>query len=628
VRRSQLIAPFGVGAMFVANDGTGLLTAGLDHWYEYEYGVQNVDIDEYKVEEWRLQHLLRVDHLRLPPDYRAANRQGNVPPNSGLTIPCHRFPQWHFCSKCGRLDKRPLSERNRPLCPECSSNMYQVPFVAICDQGHLQDFPWREWVHRQVVPTCQGVLRLKSTGNASLAGQRVICEGCGLSRNLSGITTASSTGESLLSQRLADDGTVFVCQGYMPWLGENVRQECNRHIRGSLRSASNVYFAQTRSALYLPRGNKTIPDELIRLVSSPPISTALNIALGALDNSSPEENIKKAIVLILQEERYARKLQDYSPKQIEQAIRASRSRYERETADDTDDALVEEETLRYEEFCVLREELEEDSLKIKRVNLDQYSREVTDYFSGISLIDKLRETRVFTGFTRIFSDNEQTLSQRKEMLRYRRRPWDNWLPAYVVYGEGIFLELNEASLQDWETRPEIVERIQGLERRYLVAQQNRHSVQLAITPRLVLLHTLAHLLMNRLTFECGYSSAALRERLYVSHNPDKKMAGILIYTADGDAEGTLGGLVRMGKPGYLEPVVRRALENATWCSADPVCSEIGGASGQGPDSCNLAACHNCSLVPETSCEHFNRFLDRTVVVGEISRPELGFFRVR
>jgi hypothetical protein len=103
------------------------------------------------------------------------------------------------------------------------------------------------------------------------------------------------------------------------------------------------------------------------------------------------------------------------------------------------------------------------------------------------------------------------------------------------------------------------------------------------------------------------------------------MSGVLIYTADGDSEGTMGGLVRMGKPGNIESVFRRAIENAKWCSADPVCMELGSKSGQGPDSCNLAACHNCALVPETACEEFNRFLDRGAVVGDFDQSATGYF---
>jgi hypothetical protein len=133
--------------------------------------------------------------------------------------------------------------------------------------------------------------------------------------------------------------------------------------------------------------------------------------------------------------------------------------------------------------------------------------------------------------------------------------------------------------------------------------------------------------MNRLTFDCGYGSASLRERLYVSEDQNAPMAGLLLYTAAGDTEGTMGGLVRMGKPGYLEPVLQQALLDAMWCSTDPVCMEVGESGGQGPDSCNLAACHNCTLVPETACEEFNRFLDRGVVVGEPGNRMLGYFNV-
>ena len=154
---------------------------------------------------------------------------------------------------------------------------------------------------------------------------------------------------------------------------------------------------------------------------------------------------------------------------------------------------------------------------------------------------------------------------------------------------------------------------------------NRRLRDRQIGPRFILIHTFAHLIMNQLTFECGYSSAALRERLYISSNASSPMSGVLIYTADGDSEGTMGGLVRMGKQIYIEPVIKKALDSAKWCSSDPVCMEMGNSKGQGPDACNLAACHNCALVPETACEEFNRFLDRGIVIGTIENPSLGFF---
>ena len=140
--------------------------------------------------------------------------------------------------------------------------------------------------------------------------------------------------------------------------------------------------------------------------------------------------------------------------------------------------------------------------------------------------------------------------------------------------------------------------------------------------RYLLVHSLAHVLINQFVFECGYSTASLRERLYISADANAPMAGILIYTAAGDSEGTLGGLVRLGRQERLGPVVRRALSRASWCSADPVCSENLG--GQGSRLANLAACHACVLLPETSCETVNQGLDRAMIVGTADNREPGW----
>lgn len=229
------------------------------------------------------------------------------------------------------------------------------------------------------------------------------------------------------------------------------------------------------------------------------------------------------------------------------------------------------------------------------------------------------------GFTRVFPGTAGRIRELKTMLA-RSMPAETWLPAYIVHGEGLYFELAHERLAAWEQQENVIARVAPLARRFGALQDQRRLDAREISPRFVLLHTLAHLLINQLTFDCGYSSASLRERLYASADPHMPMAGVLIYTANGDSEGTMGGLVRMGKPGNIEPVIHKALLGAQWCSADPVCMEVGSQSGQGPDSCNLAACHSCALVPETACEEFNRFLDRGLVVGTPDDPSLGFFR--
>ena len=84
-----------------------------------------------------------------------------------------------------------------------------------------------------------------------------------------------------------------------------------------------------------------------------------------------------------------------------------------------------------------------------------------------------------------------------------------------------------------------------------------------INPFFIAMHTFAHLLIKKLCFDCGYGSSSLKERLYFSSNPESRMNGVLIYTSSGDSEGSLGGLVRQGKPEYLGRLVKNAIEDPT-----------------------------------------------------------------
>jgi hypothetical protein len=132
------------------------------------------------------------------------------------------------------------------------------------------------------------------------------------------------------------------------------------------------------------------------------------------------------------------------------------------------------------------------------------------------------------------------------------------------------------------------------------------------------LHTLAHLLVTQWSLECGYPAASLRERVYA----DSAMAGILIYTATSDSAGSLGGVVGLAEPNRLESALEEMLARAAWCSSDPLCGE---SEGSGVDSLNLAACHACSLLPETSCEEMNLLLDRALVSDVPGAQGFGYF---
>jgi len=619
IRRAQLIAPFGVGAMTVLKDGVSVITCGLDHWYEREGEVSDgIHIDEFVFHEWRLERLLCVKELRLPPDYRTPFKGSPINDNVYLTVPFLRFPEWHFCPSCHLLKSVPSSHAGAFYCPECqrtrkkSYGMLQVPFIAICDQGHIQDFPWREWVHKSINAGCSKPMRLVATGGASLGAQRVDCD-CGESRTLMGITEHGQN-SSFLSDNLSEEP--FLCCGRSTWLGPGATTACFRPLKGSLRSASNVYFAQVKNAIFLPQGRGKALEELVEALQKPPLSGAVTLF----------ENIGQALTAASLRQLYRAQLEKFSDDDIQDAISdvIGPPSSEASAAKVKED---EETSFRREEFDALRRDRNEDQLMTSLVSRDAYSGAFERYFEAVVLVNKLRETRVLSGFTRIYPENDVPLQEKKNMLRSEQIATDKeWLPAYKVFGEGLLIVFREATLRIWENQWKDVlkERLKPLIENYALIRARRKLPPKTLSARFVLVHTFAHILMNQLTFECGYSSAAIRERLYVSEDKDHPMAAVLVYTAAGDAEGTMGGLVRMGKPGYLEPVVDKALSRAKWCSADPVCMEQGERGGQGPDSCNLAACHNCALVPETACEEFNRFLDRGIVVGTL-KSTIGYF---
>ena len=455
IRRGQLITPFGVGAMYVFRDGTSMVCAALDHWYQrQEPGSAGRDIDqeEFRVEEWRLQRLLRVSHFMLPPDYREP-RPGQASQNQGLTVPYLVFPRWHFCPGCRRLKVFPESMRSRQICGECrqrgpAHEFAQVPVIALCDHGHLQDFPWNEWVHRTPVPACDGRrLKLRATGAASLAAQIVSCDACDSWRSLAGITQGPSEGGStFLTDNLEGSGSAFLCRGMKPWQGQNEHDSCQRPLRGSLRSAANVYYPQVRSALYIPRGETQAVKRAVGLLEEPAVRTAIGVAesvTGQPVGAATIRRIRQVAMLFRQ----------FSDDDLDRALQVTARSCEEAGQGGEGAPDLSEETLRRDEYEVLRHDRSDDLLDVQHLDPAAFDHGVFDVagcFRSVGLVTKLRETRALCGFTRIFPESGQTPAALQALL-WKRKPafGGEWLPAVVVFGEGLFFELDEDRVRGW-----------------------------------------------------------------------------------------------------------------------------------------------------------------------------------
>ncbi len=403
-------------------------------------------------------------------------------------------------------------------------------------------------------------------------------------------------------------GIGYDCSGSMPWVGDaGGRQgQCGEHLRVVQRGASNVYFPVTSSSIYLPLWGEGTPRVINDILNEPRNWDALTTALDEGKYIQPVRCEVLASTLNVDAEELRQAAQKKLDGIFEQEVSHHSS----------------EEEFRRQEYEALKGGRggEATELMVELEDASEYGAPLSSLLESVGLVKKLRETRVLVGFSRILPVEDPT---QQDLMPISTDPNLDWLPATVVYGEGIFIEFQESVLEAWSKDLQVIKRVVSLAERHNDRRQERGMKRTEISPKYVLLHTIAHTLIAQLSFDCGYGSAALRERLYCNlDDPDRPMHGLLIYTASGDSEGTLGGLVRQGEAQRLRAVFENAIRRSEWCSSDPVCIE---STGQGTDNANLAACHGCVLLPETSCETGNRFLDRGLLVGTPEMSQIRFF---
>lgn len=622
IRTGQLIAPFGVGSIYTDKTGTPNIICGLDYWFSGREGVAsdpNVT-NRYIIDEPRLSELLDVPFFRQPPQYVNDTKS----PLYGLTVQTHRFPKWYYDSRSGKLKKFNLDTL------KCSSpNQEQwrpVRFISVCSKGHISDFPWKQWCGC-ICPNDE-YLTLHDTGGPDLGAVIVSCSGCKSRKSLAGAMTLNKNKKTNRIERsgLANVG-ISPCQGERPWLGD-ADEECDELPVAVLINQSNIYFGKVISSIYLPNlnGEKQIIDIQNALTGYDTELTFAKMCFEFGQDAVAVEKLKKFILDKL----------SFLPdsKIIKEAI-LNQGKAKVIINEIDAPALEESKELEFRraEYNILRNEVPLGTSEELRVSIGVVPKEFQDWLNRVNLVERLRETRVFYGFERLIrSDNPRADMPNSALSQlFKKIPEQKWLPAVKNFGEGIYLELKEEAIANWleVNSTWLQERLDGDFVGRLAAEGmlfppiDHLNQNWKWAARYLLIHTFAHILINQLVFESGYSSASLKERIFISNDPVAPMAAFLIYTASGDSEGSLGGLVRLGRPELFETMVKRAITKASWCSADPVCSEDLG--GTGSRLVNKAACHACVLLPETACETINSGLDRAILVGLPSDQSLGFF---
>lgn len=611
IRLSQLVTTFGPGAMVDLKDHA-VLVGGLDYW-KYDPKVGRPLVEEPRLREAVLPRTKAMGvNLAQGACFQTGPAGSEDTPGRWSGIQVAEFPAWFVCQECHALSHRKgLEEKAGKYRHQCGrtrvGNCVPVRFVATCKHGHLDEFPWNWFVHKGG-SRCDGQDLYLLEGSAGDFSEVVVkCDACGKMR---GLHEANSP------------NALPTCSGRRPWLGQQADVPCTEHLQRLSRTASNAYFSQTVSALSIPEKGRVLQ----KAVSSPRLWGMLKKATEAS---------KVSVLRELQEDidvglaaNTGKPAKDFSDEEIASAVRAVHGG---ENA--PREGIY---TAEYKEFLTAKDEVpgevpprEMEFFASRMAKLTVGDEPFPEEMADIILVKKLRRVTAQLGFTRLSAPTADLQGEYSDKVELGALSLSqDWLPATEIFGEGVLIRLKEERVREWESREEVLARGRALAHGYQVQFGANADMGRFPGVRYFMLHSLSHLLMTAVSLECGYAAASLGERIYCapSTNPTP-MAAILILTGSAGAEGTLGGLVEQGR--RIAHHLRRAREMGKLCSNDPICASHKPRDGQ-PDPTERhlegAACHGCLYVAEPSCERFNSYLDRALVVPTMGNEHrLAFF---
>ena len=628
-RRNQLVVPCGVGAPYDYLNFTAM-TMAVDYWGIDPELKKNLAINDNRLIDFINKKLVdlegdkytKVRFICAPPIGPQKNPTDN---QKAIThsYKAVKFPRWGVCSRCSSLSKfDPFSSkdhkcknanvpdrmRGQPACGSLGNRagkIEPVRFVAFCPKGHIQDLPYIKIMSQKCSDRCD--LELSGTHSSSRPSLYLFDDGrghgfnslrmyCAICKNTTSLKGISNPDDR--EKKLDKYGAkLYKCDGCKLWTGED-KEECDEILDVTPRSSSRLYMPIQLTSIYIPEYEEEMheifyDDMYLNWIEEDTPIIKIESALEILDEKTKKGLSNQEIINLIQNERNRQK-------EINLKLDGA--------SGDADISFLKKE------FDTLTQEsVNEDKFVSKKEKMNEYSEKINETINGLHSVSLLSSTTALLGFHRKAGGN--ALSE----FNAARESAD-FLPAFEVKGEGIFIDFGFEKISSWkEKNPNLSKKIKQLKKN--AEQDYFMHKESCFDPGYILIHTFSHMLMRQLEIECGYSLTELKERIYFDN--DEKMAGLLIYTASADSQGSLGGLVRTIKPNFFEKLFANAIENSYICFNDPICIE---SKGQGHSGLCLAACHACSMVPDLACETLpkNVFLDRNMLIGN-DENALGYF---
>ncbi len=416
-------------------------------------------------------------------------------PQTGVTA--WQFPEWFITqdvdrdASVGLIRARMLVHRNMLTKGKFigddkkKRSVVPVRFVRACRNGHIGDIDWYNFVHGGNTD-CRRQLWIDERGTSGdLAEVYVRCE-CG-------------NAERSMALAIESPDTMLRCDGKRPWLGAFANEKCGEPNRLLIRTASNAYFTQLMSVISLPDRNVELR-EAVELVWDfvGEVSDA-----NELRYERKKAKVHSVLTSYTDEEVFAeikmrRGQSAGQPKTIKQAEMETLIASKDELGDDTPDGNFFARTLP------------------KSI----WDKPWMQTIERIVLVHRLREVMAQVGFTRFEAvspniDGELEMGVRRATLAREI----TWLPAIENRGEGVFIQFKKKAVEDWATRPEVIEHGLRLLGGYDAWKAERSGASKKFVEDggllpYVLFHSFSHMLITSVSLECGYPASSIRERIY------------------------------------------------------------------------------------------------------------------